>query len=114
MNIKIVGRNAAKIVITDKVSVSSLDSTRDAAILAETLIWNLSPDTLSKLLAYIMKRNADQETDKHVLDILKSGEPAVVVIYPDGNRAVMKEEEFDEMEGPDDDEGNEDYGIPDE
>ena len=97
MNIEISGNGEATIEITATRPYGSTNTPRDAALLAETLYWNLSPEGLARFMAYLTKKVMDAEVEKHVLEIVKEGEPAISIVYPSGDRSVMTEDEVIEL-----------------
>jgi hypothetical protein len=127
MKIKISGTGEAVIEIKTDSPASSVNSMRDAALLAEALYWNLSQDSLMRFMTYLAKKVTEVEADKRIIDIIKKGNAAVSVVYPTGDRTIMSEkdaaeildklqEEYDSLDenNNEDDEDENDYGIPDE
>ena len=97
MKIEVYGTGESKIEITTQRQVGNLNTQRDAALLAEALFWNLPQETLAKFMGYLTKKIMEMEVDKNIMEILHHGEPAIVVVYPTGDRAVMTEDEVIEM-----------------
>jgi len=120
MNITVSGIEDTTIVIDPYKEAAKVNPSREAALIVETLYWNLAPDVFNKLVTYITKKVIDLEVETHVKDINAQGHPAISVVYPTGSRAVMTEDEMMELynsqeaDEDDEDENDGDYGLPEE